>query len=352
MPSPPAGLTSTSSIQEINASANGSFLLAPGVYSTQLKLKSQKIYGGPGVILEAQIVSVPGAGNAYVAGIEVRGSKAGRIGVFSVEGTGMVFDYMYVHDIDDPSYGGPGSANLRPTCVHLGSNGHNTLRNSVITRCGEIGVIAQEPSDRVINNEISYANTRNFGWNIPPGAAAGAKSHRSPGVVYRNNWLHHNKAPSIWIDATPNSGVVIERNLIESGTAPGIMYEISSGGRIDTNVIRNTSHAGIYISESWNATIVNNKLDSNHGSLIIVEGGRSQVAKDLTFTNNHVEQDNEGSGSYPLAAGLIGTPTANPNISFSNNTYSIASGIAKPFRWSGKAKTPDQWTTIHPNDMV
>ena len=96
----------------------------------------------------------------------------------------------------------------------------------------------------------------------------------SSNFIIRNNWVHHNSGPGIWVDIN-NWQTLIEYNLVEFNEWMGIFNEISQDCTIRYNVVRNNvtnmdpaanywiMRAGIVIGASHNGYIHDNKVE-NH----------------------------------------------------------------------------------------
>jgi len=183
----------------------------------------------------------------------------------------------------------------------LGAN--NTLRDNCLTLNGQYGFQSVDVDGfgrdsltggpynvNIIGNEISYNDTCDFegllnndviGWHnhnpiperyrnphcgqvTPNGNLGGFKLWQTNGVTVRNNYIHHNWGPGIWVD-TGDANTTITQNTITDNDAEAIIEETSYNFSITRNYLARNDWAGgldnsgfpspaIYVSESGSDT--------------------------------------------------------------------------------------------------
>ena len=134
------------------------------------------------------------------------------------------------------------------------------------------------------NTEFAYNN-----YQLAAGLgfeSGGTKFVKTNGLVLRNNFVHHNKGPGLWLDIG-NSNFLIEGNTVEDQLQDGIFIEISYGGIIRLNTCRRNGlddtragswpwGAGITIATSGGTgmEIYSNTLTANAHGISLVQQAR------------------------------------------------------------------------------
>lgn len=96
-------------------------------------------------------------------------------------------------------------------------------------------------------------------------ASGGVKLNGIIEATVSDNTIENNVGVGLWCD-NGCANVKIVRNVSRNNTFPGIMYEISDGGIIASNIAVNnggTGGGGIYVSESPNVKVYNNTIVTN-----------------------------------------------------------------------------------------
>lgn len=125
--------------------------------------------------------------------------------------------------------------------------------------CGDVTGIVLEGNEIVGNNADDIEKD-----NPSCGCTGGMKFWEVDKADIRNNWIHGNHGPGIWVDTNGND-FLIEHNLIENNDGEAIFYEASYNAIIRDNTLRrnnivggqgfvdrddNFPSAAIYLSES------------------------------------------------------------------------------------------------------
>jgi parallel beta-helix repeat protein len=181
------------------------------------------------------------------------------------------------------------------------------------------------------------------------------------GVVFRNNFVHHNAADGIWYD-TDNSAALVEGNRVEDNGRAGISYEASAGGVIRSNTVRRSGDAGIFVSNSKQVETEGNTLEDNFRGVhyfldcAVVGGGAIgwDLADNLTRGNTvHVgaragSLANLFSHASRCTADELG-PYLNgsKNLRFQQNDYVVPSLAARWWAWgTGQLRSWSEWQAL------
>lgn len=126
--------------------------------------------------------------------------------------------------------------------------------------CGDVTDIVLEGNEFVGNNADDVESKYEDGC----GCTGAMKFWEVNGADLRDNWIHDNRGPGIWVDTNGND-FLIEHNVIENNDGTAIFYETSYNAIIRDNTIRrnnlvggkefvdrddNFPSAAIYLSES------------------------------------------------------------------------------------------------------
>ncbi|WP_108666754.1 right-handed parallel beta-helix repeat-containing protein [Euzebya rosea] len=217
-----------------------------------------------------------------------------------------------------------------------------TLTDSLITRNGQIGVTAWHGEGIVVErNEISYNRTLQYHWGWEGG---GTKFKETTGMVFTNNYVHHNFGPGVWFDID-NRDSVITSNLV-SDNLIGVMVEISYGATIaDNRVTRNGADgwgdigSGLWVSNSSDVEVMHNDFSDNRLEILATHYERGAGAygryetTGLSVHHNAVTLGGTKPTGLRVYTGEDEFYTQRGNT-FQDNTYrQVDSGAA--FWWNG-----------------
>ena len=227
-----------------------------------------------------------------------------------------------------------------------------TLSHSRITANGQIGVTAWYGEGIVVDsNEIAHNRTLQYrlGWE-----AGGTKFKETTGMVFSNNWVHHNDGTGIWFDID-NRDSVIRSNLAEDNLI-GVNIEISYGAEISDNTIRDNGAegygdigAGIWVSNSSNVEIHHNEIADNRLDILATHYERGAGAHGryethgLDVHHNHIRITGEKPTGLRVYTGEDHFYTERGNT-FRDNTYDL-SEAGTTFWWQGD-RSWDQWQAL------
>ena len=216
--------------------------------------------------------------------------------------------------------------------------------NNNVHHNGQIGIGGIGDYVLVQGNEIAYNNTAGF---LVQWEAGGTKFVLTDGLVFRDNWVHHNEGRGFWADIE-NINMLVVGNLSEYNSYGGIVHEIGYSAEIRDNVSRYNGHGfGAWV---WGAQIlVQNSSD------VVITGNDVTVAASGGGNGITVVNQNRGSGTYgPYVSdrvtvtgntirhlstgGRNGAPSGcNQDNTFNGNTY-IAPATwfdVNRFEWCG-----------------
>lgn len=154
-------------------------------------------------------------------------------------------------------------------------------------------------------NEIAFNNLGDFSFEW---GAGGVKFVHTSNLVLRDNFVHHNLGPGLWIDGY-NVETLFQGNRVVENLDAGIKIEISGSATVRDNLVvgngfGNSSPprgAGILIRESGPVEVFGNQLRANKDALVLHhDDGREND------TGNHLHgvlvHDNE----ITLDGGVVG----------------------------------------------
>ena len=143
---------------------------------------------------------------------------------------------------------------------------------------GQLGVAGSGDAITYEGNEIAFNNTDNLdpGWE-----AGGSKFVHTTNLVLRDNYVHDNKGPGLWLDGN-NIYALYEGNRIVDNYGPGIDHEISYDAVIRNNWVEGNGFgvqgwidgAGILIGDSSNVQIYDNTVLWNNDGIAGKHTGR------------------------------------------------------------------------------
>ena len=128
--------------------------------------------------------------------------------------------------------------------------------DNYVHRNGQVGLGGIGNDVLVAGNEIAYNHTGGF---LEAWEAGATKFVLTRNLVFRENWVHHNRGRGVWTDID-NVDALIEHNLVEWNTHGGIVHEISYDAVIRDNIARHNGLGfGVWV---WGAQIlVQNSAD-------------------------------------------------------------------------------------------
>jgi parallel beta-helix repeat protein len=216
-----------------------------------------------------------------------------------------------------------------------------TIRRNFVHDNGLLGVGANAPHVRILNNEI--ANNHKWGGFCDCWETGGAKFVRTTRLIVRGNYVHNNRGPGLWSDYD-NIYTTFENNLIEDNTGPGIFYEASFDAVIRNNIIRRNGFgrigwhqgAGVFVSASANVEVHDNVVDSNRDGIGAVQysaRGRNRRYGAREVRNLYVHDNTVVMrGGHTGLQTRFGVYYTARNNRFEDNTYRLGC-VEKPFVW-------------------
>jgi hypothetical protein len=203
---------------------------------------------------------------------------------------------------------------------------------------------------RFERNHVAFNNQERFSiyW-----AAAGVKLNGVAGATVSDNVVERNTGPGIWCDNGCSAAKIV-RNVSRANTYQGIMYEISDGGVIASNIVVDNASSGgggVYVSESTNTKVYNNTIAAStvpDARSIDVNSGSRKTTSGVVIKNNIVSHSN-ASGLWAVrvqdnANGI----TADSMVSAMDfNAYYRKASSAPPaaVRW-GRVGGYDNYATV------
>lgn len=195
---------------------------------------------------------------------------------------------------------------------------------------------------QVIGNEV-YENGFNS-WSDN----SGSKHVGAIGMVFRDNYYHHNYRNSLWLDAD-HVNAVIENNRVEDNYGKGIHFEISCSGNISGNSIQRNGDVGLLIVGSQDTNAFQNVIADNRWDFEIWDQDRGTGENCAWHLDNVKVYDNdirisvEDSRIRHCCGGTESVYDANTTkIRFDNNRY-IIDGVALPFQHRWQFITAEEW---------
>jgi hypothetical protein len=225
--------------------------------------------------------------------------------------------------------------------VHLNHIHHN----------GQLGIGGAGSDILLSGNQVAYNNTVNFDYMGSDGEAGGIKVLKSRNLVIRNNFVHDNNGPGIWLD-TDNVDWKVEGNRLSDNREAGILAEVSYSGIIRFNSLENERdeidplktglwwQAGIMIESSGDAEVYGNTLIRCGNGIGIVSTERGSGVLGPYVSKNISVYDNTIVLPEWTASGLV-ADVATQNIHaysswnnhFAGNRYMFLDTAAAHFAW-------------------
>eukprot|EP01133_Synstelium_polycarpum_P008151 gene8151-9571_t len=274
-----------------------------------------RFIGGPGAIIDGNNTNLyaftQGAVNVTIKYLEIRNfgynsangrpSNNNEATINGANGANWTIEYNNIHHND-------GAA------IFVGTN--SVTRFNCFKDNGQYAFGSYHPDGvrnvLVENNEIVGNNRDDWEyWEPGCGCTGGGKFWTTKGAIIRNNWVHDNFGPGLWVDHN-NADFLFENNWFEGNEGMGIFYEVSYNFIIRNNVFKRNSIANglkrlasgnpfpegaIYISESGSDTrapgpglqseIVGNLFVNNWDGVILWEGADRFCRPNETFDTSN-----------------------------------------------------------------
>lgn len=233
------------------------------------------------------------------------------------------------------------------------------IRNNYIHHNGNLGIgggmgaiRSTRPSGVVIEgNEIAYNNYA----HVKPGfGAGGVKINVARGLIFRNNYVHHNEGSGFHAD-TDNIDLLVDGNTITDNTDEGAFVEISYSGTVRNNkLFRNgfpdTEHwlygANLLSSTSRSVEAYCNTIEvaarGGNGMDIIAQPRPGYSSGKNYFHHNSVTFEGDsgltgGGGADPAEPGFYSENR------FDYNNYHLRSVNRPAFAWAGRRNSFDEF---------
>lgn len=235
--------------------------------------------------------------------------------------------------------------------VGLFINTHAFIRGNNIHHNGQLGIGGAGSEMLLEDNQVAYNNTSEFDYMGPAGEAGGIKVVKSTDLVIRNNFVHHNNGPGIWLD-TDNIRWKVECNRLSDNREAGILIETSYVGIIRFNILENEGYnvdplktslwwrAGIMIQSSSDTEAYENTLIHCGNGIGVISIERGSGAWGAHTAKNVYVHDNSIIQTAEISAGLVADIDTDHihaysswNNRFSANRYMLSTPTATTFVW-------------------
>jgi parallel beta-helix repeat protein len=140
----------------------------------------------------------------------------------------------------------------------------------------------------VEGNVFNGNNTEHFGTGCSIScAAAGSKMAHMVGLTLKDNIFENNVGKGFWCDLYCTNATIVE-NVFRNNTGGGLMYEVSHGGVIASNLMYGNGGYG-FKGGSGDIKFYNNTLAGNQNNILMYDDSRqpsgSEVAPNTTNIN-------------------------------------------------------------------
>ena len=187
-----------------------------------------------------------------------------RGGAILLNGNDITLDGLAVQDMDS-------------FCVQLSGN-NNTLRDSTIQRCGQLGLAAGGNNLTVSGNQFLHNNTRLFNQFWEAGAMKFVSATPLSNSRITNNLVAFTKqATGIWLDTFQDNNL-IANNQLAYNEGIGIHIEMSNAANIQGNTIIGSGAQGIQVVDSNGTTISGNVIAANTQDAVLIQSDSRAVA--------------------------------------------------------------------------
>ena len=226
------------------------------------------------------------------------------------------------------------------------------VRNNYVHHQGQLGVGGSGDDITFEGNEIAFNNTDDVD---PYWEAGGSKFVHTRHLVLRNNYVHDNKGPGLWLDGN-NIYALYEGNRIINNYGPGIFHETSYDAVIRYNLIEGNGFgytgwvdgAGILVNTSPNVEVYGNTVRHNNDGIAGIQANRGAgnygpyQLRNLWVHDNIIAMDVGQTGV--VRVGGLTDPVWSPewNNRFDYNTYTLGTAD-KYYAWDPWYMTTTQW---------
>ncbi len=178
---------------------------------------------------------------------------------------------------------------------------YGTANDSVVEDCdihdgGQLGVHLGGDGTNGRNNILrdSRVHDNNTAGFDPTWEAGGLKATRQTGLQLLDNTVDDNAGPGLWCDIACRD-IVVTGNRVHHNTYAGIMFEISTGATIRSNLVWENGWgeatwgwgAGILISSSGGADVSGNTVAWNYAGISVISQNRGSYQVPVTNDNVH-----------------------------------------------------------------
>ncbi|NNL86308.1 MAG: right-handed parallel beta-helix repeat-containing protein [Myxococcales bacterium] len=218
------------------------------------------------------------------------------------------------------------------------------IRRNAIHHNGQLGATADGVGVVVEGNEIAWNNT---GGTEASWEAGGAKFAETRALTIRDNCVHHNDGPGLWVDVDARDTRFIANTVFEN-EGEGIFVEISREALIRNNRVGRNGRSGrwlyganILISGSRDTRTIGNLVEvaPNYGHGIVVIW---QEREDAHAPRNHEIAENDvtflGTAGRQGAATDFdaGTAALAASLVLRNNRYHMSDPNTARFEWNDR----------------
>jgi parallel beta-helix repeat protein len=269
---------------------------------------AQKLYIGDnpsGKDVRASDISV--AFTTYAANTVVRGITFQRfatqvkdMGAVRLNGTGDQLENVAVND-------------TASTGVAIG-NSNAVLSHVTMIGNGLLGIETNYADGMTIDRALVTGNNDQH-FNQAP-VAGGIKIHKTRTFRVSNSTISNNLATGLWMDQS-NYNATLVNNQVNSNTGHGIFYEISSTAVIANNVVTGNGGDGLKINNSDNTQIWNNTVVNNGRDMELVQDSR--IATNLSIMGHDPRRPQPD----PTMTWVLKNVTVMNNIIGGANDYDI-----------------------------
>lgn len=226
------------------------------------------------------------------------------------------------------------------------------VRGNWIHHNGQLGVSGIGDDIVVEGNEIAWNNDqKKFEYRWEAGATKFVQTRR---LVVRNNRIHHNWGPGVWMD-DDNIDVTVEGNLVEDNADTGIFHEIGYAAVIRNNTVRRNGFdraawaygAGILVAHSPDVEVSGNTVEDNFNGIMAIQQARGSGAygphrlDNLHVHHNRIVQ-RVGQWAAGVAQDVGDRGVFARNLRFLTNQY-VLGGATRSFEWENAQRTRAEW---------